>query len=57
MRSIYTTHKHPLRRGDANIAPAGRTDFIVILDEFGTFQRADVGIGPYAYPGTLHKNP
>ena len=22
--------------------------FMVILDEFGTFQRADVGIGPYA---------
>ena len=49
MRSIYTTHKHPLRRGgDANISPAGRTDFMVILDEFGTFQRADMGIGPYA---------
>ena len=34
--------------GDAYIAPAGRTDFMVILNEFGTFQRADVGIGPYA---------
>ena len=48
MRSIHTTHKHPLRRGDAYITPAGWTDFMVILDEFGTFQRADVGIGPYA---------
>ena len=48
MRSIYTTHKHPFVGGDAYIAPAGRTDFMVILDEFGTFQRADVGIGPYA---------
>ena len=37
----------PVVGGDAHIAPAERTVFTEICREFVTFQRADVGIGPY----------